>query len=214
MRTLTLFFVALMLCNTASIVASTRPTGATMVKSKLPTKKVVGVRVSLAKLAREAVAVHFGDSHFQNSEQLIAATPIWDEYKKPAGLFVTLSRGGKTRACWGSVYPTNQDLVTATVETTEQALTKEYRYPRIRRSEWQSLKAQVTVIRSLEPISNLSEQNAMQYGMYVRQGGRGAVLLPGEASDAHYQLVRCKLKAGIPVSQPCQIYRMRADVLK
>jgi AMMECR1 domain-containing protein len=160
------------------------------------------------------MAVHFNDSRYESLDQLIAATPVCPEYKQPAGLFVTLSRHGQTRACWGSIYPTNQDLVAATVRTTEAALTREYRYKHIRPDEWQSLKPQVTIVRSVEPIADLSQQNALKYGLFVRFAGRGAVLLPGEVVDAHYQLTKCKLKAGIPLNQPCQLYRIRADVLK
>jgi AMMECR1 domain-containing protein len=172
-------------------------------------------RVSLPEVAREAMAIHFHASQYQSFKELLAATPVCKEYKQPAGLFVTLSRNGKTRACWGSIYAQDHDnLVEATVSTTEKALTKDYRYQRIRPSEWKFLKPQVTIIRDIEPIANMSQQNPLEYGLLVRYGGRGAVLLPGEASDAHYQLVRTKLKAGIPVGQPCQLYRIRADVLR
>jgi AMMECR1 domain-containing protein len=171
-------------------------------------------RVSLPQLAREAIAVHFHASKYTSLESLIRQTPVCAEYRRTCGLFVTLSKNGKTRACWGSIHPQNQDLVSATVHNTESALTKEYRYPRIRPNEWQLLKPQVTVIRGIEPISSIRDQNALRYGLLVRYGGRGAVLLPGEASDAHYQLVKCKLKAGIPVDQPCQLYRLQADVFK
>lgn len=222
MRALTLIFAGLMLCETASAAAlrayslnqPDRKICASSEDKKHDIKQSTQKRVSLAKLAREALAVHFGDSQYKTAQELIEATPVAAEYKIPAGLFVTLSKNGKTRACWGSVYPTNQDLIRATVETTENALTKEYRYARIGANEYASLKAQVTVIRGLQPINGLSGQNAMQFGMFVRQGSRGAVILPGEVSDAHYQLIKCKLKAGIPVNQPCQIYRIRADVLK
>ncbi len=176
--------------------------------------KVGTARAILPELAREAVAIHFHASRYQSLKELIDSTPVSDVYKRPAGLFVTLSKNGRTRACWGSIYSQNEDLVKATILTTEAALTKEYRFPRIRACEWRRLKAQVTVVRELRPISTMSGQNPLRYGLLVRSGGRGAVLLPGEAADPHYQLVKCKLKAAIPVNQPCQLYRIRADVYK
>jgi len=172
------------------------------------------LRASLPDLAREAVAIHFHGSRYMSLEELIQATPVCKEYKRSSGLFVTLSKNGQTRACWGSIYPQNEDLVKATILTTEAALTKEYRFPHVRASEWRSLKPQVTIVRDLQPISSMSGQNPLHFGLLVRSGSRGAVLLPGEAADAHYQLVKCKLKAAIPVNQPCQLYRIRADVLK
>jgi AMMECR1 domain-containing protein len=171
-------------------------------------------KVSLPMLAKEAISIHFHESKYHSLNELLAATPVCTDYRQPVGLFVTLSRGGKTRACWGSINPKGWNQVEATIRTTEEALTKEYRFPRVREDEWPKLKAQVTIIRGLEALSNIYEQNALKYGLMVRSGGKGAVLLPGEASDAHYQLVLTKLKAGIPVEQPCQIYRIRADVYK
>ncbi|MFX4827842.1 AMMECR1 domain-containing protein, partial [Acinetobacter baumannii] len=83
-----------------------------------------------------------------------------------------------------------------TVYATEAALTKEYRFSRVRSNEWDTLKAQVTIIKSLQPIESIQGQNAMAYGLLVRSGGRGAILLPGECSDAYYQMIQCKIKAG------------------
>jgi AMMECR1 domain-containing protein len=199
MRLLTLIFAAAILMLNVSSFAATQ---------------AAHEHVSLPQVAREVLAIHFHESQYKSLSELAQALPVSDDYKQPAGLFVTLSKDGHTRACWGSLTAQSRDLVRATIFTTENALTKEYRYPRILKSEWKQLKPQVTVIRGVEPIENMSQTNALRFGLLVRSGGRGAVLLPGEASDAHYQLVQTKLKAGIPVNQPCQIYRLRADVFK
>ncbi|HEY9772349.1 MAG TPA: AMMECR1 domain-containing protein [Planktothrix sp.] len=180
----------------------------------LATTQMAPEHVALPQVAREVLAIHFHESQYKSLKELAQAMPVSDDYKEPAGLFVTLSKNGKTRACWGSLTAQSSNLVRSTIYTTENALTKEYRYPRVLKSEWKQLKPQVTVIRAVEPIEDMSETNALRFGLLVRSGGRGAVLLPGEAADAHYQLVQCKLKAGIPVNQPCQLYRLRADVYK
>jgi AMMECR1 domain-containing protein len=213
-RKLTLFFAVLTLCNAQCGWAASQKNHSEQATQLASLPMPAVERVSLPLLAREALAVHFNASKFDSLDKLIEATPVCDDYKKPAGMFVTLSSHGKTRACWGSITPTNQDLIRSTVFTTESALTKEYRFPAVRASEWQSLKCQVTIVHSIEPIADISQQNALKYGLLVQYGGRGAVLLPGEVMDAHCQLLKCKLKAGIPVDQPCQIYRIRADVLK
>lgn len=228
MRKLTPFFAAAILLNTqcsratsgadshistqSASVPSTSPH--VELKGKSPSPHSSVERVNLPQLSREALAVHFHESSFATLEELIKATPVCDEYKHPAGLFVTLSRQGQTRACWGSVNPTNQDLVRATVYTTEEALSREYRYRPVSASEWKFLKPQVTIVRSVEPIASIDQQNAIKYGLLAQYEGRGAILLPGEVVDAHCQLLKCKLKAGIPVNQPCQLYRIRADVRK
>jgi AMMECR1 domain-containing protein len=138
--------------------------------------------------------------------------PISSPYHRPAGVFVTLSHNGTARACWGSAFPQQKNVTESTVAATLGALTKEYRYKPIQPNEWRQLKPQVTVIRALEPIHGLQGQNPMQDGLMVRQGGRTGVILPGEARDATYQLMLCKLKAGLQPGQKFQLYRMTADV--
>lgn len=169
----------------------------------------------LTDVVRQTMAIHFGetDRHFASLEEFARSLPVPPYYEKPQAVFVTLSHHGKTRACWGSIDPLDTDVVKATVMMTEAALTKEYRYPRIKRGEWKLLKPQVTIVRGIESIPDMSSQDPLKYGLLVRAGGKGAVYLPGEAADAHYQLVQCKLKAGIPVKQPCQLYRIKADVI-
>lgn len=170
---------------------------------------------SLPEVVRQTLALHFGEStQYENFDELAHSFIVPKKFEKTAGLFVTLSRHGRTRACWGSINPQFPNLVVATVYTTESALSKEYRYKKIRANEWQLLKPQVTVVRSVEPITSMSEQNPLMYGLMVRAANKSAVILPGEAVDAHYQLVMCKLKAGIPSSRPCQLYRIKADVFK
>jgi AMMECR1 domain-containing protein len=171
---------------------------------------------SLPDLVEDTLAFHFGDSKtpVHSLAELAKSYRVPENLKKPAGVFVTLSRNGKTRACWGSVTPDYPDLVSATIYTTENALNKEYRFPKIKRGEYELLKPQVTVVRDIRPLTSIRGQNPMLFGLMVRAGGKAAVILPGEASDAYYQMVLCKLKAGIRPKQPCQMYRIKADVFK
>lgn len=159
-----------------------------------------------------------GELYFNQS----ASDPSWQHllqnarlsirYPKPRGVFVTLSRDGKPRACWGSAYPQYKTVSEATVYATLGALSKEYRYPPIRKSEWPLLKPQVTVVKALQPVSRLAAINPLRDGLLVRQGGKAGVMLPGEARDATYMLVQAKLKAGIAQKEKFQLYRIVADV--
>lgn len=164
------------------------------------------------------IAMKTVENHFLLDGKRKSLTRLTEEFSrgkvagKPKGVFVTLSKDGKTRACWGSISPEYADLIASTVYTTEAALNKEYRFAPVKRSEIDQLKAQVTVVKSVDPIESIRELNPLRHGLFVRQGGRAAVLLPGECVDAHYQLVQCKLKAGIPVKSRCQMYRITADV--
>lgn len=169
---------------------------------------------TLPQVAKEVMAVHFGDKQLGGCsfDAFVSAMPVKQQFKRRAGVFVTLSYQGKTRACWGSMFPQYENLVKSTAYSTIGALTKEYRYPLIQRSEWKRLKAQVTVIKGVEPINSIACQNPLRDGLLVRAGGKSGVLLPGEASDAHFQMVQCKLKAGIKPGEPCQLYRLRTEI--
>lgn len=173
--------------------------------------------IKLTDVVKKTLAFHFDDSPDkgtlkQFAENLDSSIPAM--YKKPAGVFVTLSRKGKTRACWGSVSPQHPDLVLATIYATEGALNKEYRFASISKHEIDSLKPQVTVVRALEPVASFREINPVLHGLMVRSGGKGAVLLPGEAVDPYYQMIQCKLKAGINPKSSCQMYRMKCNVFQ
>lgn len=170
--------------------------------------------VSLTDIVRQVEAIHFGDKQLgqQTLSEFARSLPVASRFKQRAGVFVTLSRHGKSRACWGNVFPQEPDIAQATVFATIGALTKEYRYAPIQPYEWKQLKPQVTVVRSVEPISSMRMQNPLTDGLLVRSGGKAGVLLPGEAVDAHYQLVQCKLKAGIAPGEPCQLYRLRTEI--
>lgn len=185
---------------------------------KQEVKRVSKTRfVKLTDVVRKTLAFHFDDSPNkgtlkQFAESLDCGVPAI--YKKPAGVFVTLSRKGKTRACWGSVSPQYRDLILATIYATEGALNKEYRFASIDKHELSCLKPQVTVVRALEPVGSFRELNPVLHGLMVRSGGKAAVLLPGEAVDPYYQMIQCKLKAGINPKSSCQLYRMKCNVFQ
>jgi AMMECR1 domain-containing protein len=131
---------------------------------------------------------------------------------KPLGLFITMSKNGQTRACWGSLHPQYGNIIEATVYTTLQALKNEYRFRPIRAQEAKSLKIQVSVIKGVEPVQTYRQINPFKEGMLVQSGGKSGILLPGEAKDSLYQLQKCLLKAGIKSGEGYQIFRVRCDV--
>lgn len=179
-----------------------------------PAEQTSRVELSLVEIAQKTMALHFGQTAqaSESLEKFVENLHTKKHFQKRAGVFVTLYRGGKTRACWGSINPQADTIAKSTVYATIGALTKEYRYKPIKASEWKKLKTQVTVIRGVEPLSSISFQNPLRDGLMVRAGGKAGVLLPGEASDAVYQLVQCKLKAGIKPGEPCQLYRLRTEI--
>lgn len=172
--------------------------------------------LKLPEIACQTMKLYFseGDKEKASPTQFAETLTVPNEFAKPRGVFVTLSCQGKTRACWGNVEPEYKNVVTATVFTTIAALTKDYRYRPIKASEYMQLSPQVTVVEDFYAIKSLSGQNPLQDGLLVRSGGKSGVILPGETRDAFYQLVKCKLKAGIKPNQSCQMYRIKARIYK
>lgn len=181
---------------------------------------------ALPEIARLCLYKYFGklnESGASNKEIVKAGADLsfveWadkfrvePEFLKSAGVFVTLSKHGKTRACWGSVNSREANIVRETVLSTLGALKKEYRFKPIQYHEVKDLKFQVTVVKGLQAVTHAKEINPFKDGVMVRSGGRGAVILPGEAVDSHYQVVLAKLKAGITPEQACQIYKIRTEI--
>jgi len=166
--------------------------------------------LSLTALVRQTMQTYFEGEGESSIAALTKNVP--KQYNSPAGVFVTLSTNGKTRACWGSIQPTHANIVESTVYATLNALKKDYRYKPIKASEWQDLKPQVTVIKEMKAIQTIRGQNPLTEGLFLQGSNKSAVLLPGEVSDPYYQLVKCKLKAGIHQGEPYQLYSIKAAI--
>ena len=167
---------------------------------------------SLPNLVRQTMQKYFEGKVTNKIDIAALLKNVPPQYDQPAGVFVTLSCDGKTRACWGSIEPTQANIIESTVYGTINALKKDYRHKPIQSSEWKSLKAQVTVIKDIEPIYSIRSQNALVDGLLLKANNKSALLLPGEARDAYYQLVQCKLKAGIQKGETYQMYRIKAAI--
>lgn len=174
---------------------------------------VFAQRLSLPALVRQTMQLYFeGPGLNKATIKTLISQSGGKEYAKPAGVFVTLSTSGNTRGCWGSIQPACPTILESTVYATLGALKKDYRYKPIQAAEWRNLKPQVTVIERLQPIAGIANQNPMRDGLMLQAGGKSAILLPGEASDAYYQLIKCKLKAGVNKGEPYQLYKVKAAV--
>lgn len=193
--------------------ARIRPTKPGLVESPSKVRLLDGSEVrSLPALARETMRRYLLGHKQASMRAWAESLQPAGKLKRKAGVFVTFSKNGKTRACWGSVYPREADLLKETVLASMGALSKEYRYKKIRAAEIDELKVQVAVINDIVATNRYEDINPFRDGVMVRAGGRGAVILPGEATDAYYEVVMAKLKAGIEAKAACQIYKLKVEV--
>ncbi|HEY9721099.1 MAG TPA: AMMECR1 domain-containing protein [Oscillatoriaceae cyanobacterium] len=162
-------------------------------------------REAIARITREAIDAYEAHRPYRPSVPASLADA--------AGVFVTLSRDGRTRACWGSVSPRQSSLALDLATTAAQVLYKDYRQPPVRPAELAGLVARVSIVGPLEPVGSVSQLLPRRYGLLVSAHGRGGVLLPGEAATAAWQVWECRRKAGIPPRAQGSMVRFETAVV-
>ncbi len=163
---------------------------------------------TLPALARQAIA-----HYFATGQVLPAPAEIPPHWQHPAGVFVTVSKEGRPRGCWGSLDPRGEDLARATIWAAVGAVTRDWRYRPLQPGELESASIQVAIVRRVVPLASLEQVDPTRMGLFVRAGTRGAVLLPGEALTTAWQLSTAKQLAGIPADQPVELFRVEAELL-
>jgi AMMECR1 domain-containing protein len=133
--------------------------------------------------------------------------------RSPAGVFVTISRGGVTRGCWGTVSPREATVADELAAVARRVRVADWRARPIHPSEWSSLQAYVSILGPVQPVNSLGAWSPRQFGLWVTAPGRGAAVLPGEAATLNWQLAECRRKAGLSARTPVRLYRFETAVI-
>lgn len=173
-------------------------------------ESVIAKELNLPQLARTSV-----ESYLQGKTFNIKEIELINSYRgKIVGVFVTIiDEENKSRGCWGNLYP-QTGLKESIVSSAIGAIKKDYRFKPPALAELPGLKFQVSLVSDVIPVSSVREFNPLKDGMMVQSGGKTGILLPGEAIDAHYQMVQCKLKANIQPDEPYNLFRLVTRVYK
>ena len=131
----------------------------------------------------------------------------------PAGVFVTFSRDGVQRGCWGAVAPRAGRLADELAEAAGKALTLDRRQRPIRRADLVGLVAHVSVVGDLDPVASAAALRPRRDGLLVAGPDKGGVLLPGEAATAAWQVATCRRKAGLRPGERARMYRFETAVI-
>jgi AMMECR1 domain-containing protein len=174
--------------------------------SELGVFKQAGVRAAIAQLTHDAIWAHVRRAP-------TPALPTQAALQQPAGVFVTLSKKGVTRGCWGTVSPQRSSLAAELAASAVKALSHDYRQHPISERELAELVAHVSVVGNLEPVDGVHELLPRRYGLLVAGPGKGGVLLPGEAATATWQLATCRRKAGLRPRERARLYRFETAVI-
>lgn len=114
----------------------------------------------------------------------------------PAGVYLTLQRGGTTRACVGSSAPLRGGLVEAVQALAVEVLSADRRRPPVRREELDRLQITITFAGTPRPIQDPHLVNPAHEGLLVGSEHGHVAFLPGEARTVSWALREAR-RAGI-----------------
>lgn len=104
-----------------------------------------------------------------------------------SGVFVTVRRDGKLRACYGT-YGGTLELLQALQSAALGAATKDPRFPILSPPELPDLRVEISLLHTIEPLSGNPQQRVAEvvigkHGLTIRQRARCGLLLPQVAVD-------------------------------
>ncbi|MCS6830062.1 MAG: AMMECR1 domain-containing protein [Armatimonadota bacterium] len=131
-----------------------------------------------------------------------------------AGVFLTLVKEGKLRACWGTLEPQQRHLVEEIVTVAKGVCVRDTRFPPLRADEVRKLRIILTLVVSQpEPISP-EHIRPREHGVLIRSGSRSAVVLPHEGRTVRRMLTIARQKAGIRNAEPVEVYVFRVYTIE
>ncbi len=160
-------------------------------------------------LAREALEVGLGRSNFEDDQLRFLSRPMAPEFDERRGVFVTLKEAadGRLRGCVGfplPLYPLRTGIPRAAIG----AATSDPRFPRVRHSELDELRIEVSILTVPQPIPGRSPKERLaavrvgRDGLLIEYRGASGLLLPQVASEQGWGpeelLAGTCLKAGLP----------------
>lgn len=154
--------------------------------------------VALARAALEAAA---------RGEALPEPPPEAGKEPAPFGVFVTAVRDRKVRGCFGRLDPGGASVAEMVIEAAHGAARLDARNRPIMPGELRELDLIVSLVGPIEPIESTASLDPWTMGLLVRADSRAAVLLPGEARTARWQVAESRRKAGIAPGEPVQMFR-------
>lgn len=157
----------------------------------------------LVRLARETLECYV------RGEKLPDPGEIPPEFRRRAGVFVSIKSHGALRGCIGTVEPTRENIVQEVMANAISAGTRDPRFFPVEPDELDDLEYSVDVLGEPERVSGPHELDPRRYGVIVSSGGRRGLLLPDieGVETVEQQLAIARQKAGIPPDAPVTIER-------
>jgi AMMECR1 domain-containing protein len=113
----------------------------------------------------------------------------------------------------GSLLPTTGSLAEEIIRAVFMAAREDGRVRPVSSSELQGIEIAVSIPGPLKRIGGTAALSPARLGLMVRCGSRTALLLPGEAGSAEWQLDECRRKAGLPAGSRVEMFVFPAVTL-
>lgn len=132
-----------------------------------------------------------------------------DEFKKPAGVFVSLKTNGQLRGCIGTVFPQHDSIIEETIQNAISAGHRDPRFYPLKSEELDNLEISVDVLGEPEPIADKKDLDPLRFGVIVRSGRKSGLLLPNleGVNTVEEQIGIASQKAGINPGEPVRLER-------
>jgi AmmeMemoRadiSam system protein A len=155
-------------------------------------------------LARTAV-----ECYVRTGETLAVPGEVPEEFRTPAGVFVSIHKEGMLRGCIGTTGPTCPTAAEEIVQNAISAATGDPRFHKVTVVELPLLEYSVDVLSPPEEVPSEEYLDPKVYGVIVERGGRRGLLLPNlpGISSVREQVDIARRKAGIGLREGVRLYR-------
>jgi len=127
---------------------------------------------------------------------------IENEHLPPVGLYVSLMKRRNVRACVGSFYAFESDLLRALHHLAKEVIYKDIRSRPLSLSEMRKVSVVISFVGPVREIENPHSIDFSEEGLFVSQAEKGLVLLPGETKTLDYGLARLRKQNNFDPHEP------------
>lgn len=155
-------------------------------------------------LARTAV-----ERYVRAGETLTVPGDVPQEFRSPAGVFVSIHKEGMLRGCIGTTGPTCPTAAHEIIQNAISAATGDPRFHKVTADELPFLEYSVDVLSAPEEVPGEEDLDPKVYGVIVERGARRGLLLPDlpGITSVREQVDIAKRKAGIGLREGVRLYR-------
>jgi len=139
--------------------------------------------------------------------------------RRPAGAFVTLTKGGDLRGCIGSIRAV-EPLYRAVAASAVSAAFRDPRFYPLRREEMPQIALEISVMGPIEPVKNIDDVEVGRDGLIISRGRNAGLLLPQVATEYGWDrqtfldqtCIKAGLERGAWRSEQTRIEKFAAEV--